>query len=136
MATVTRWIFDYGGSYQYFFPRNPDRFGGDTGWMYDPKLNLLDVIGANIPTIQIDGFSGAHRTVRFTAITGTMMRRLQDFFLRKSIIYNCRDHLYSTTAQFNCFISAMTTSIHPTSGDFPGSGEDTYDIELSLIKMG
>jgi hypothetical protein len=136
MTTVTRWIFDYGGSYQYSFPRNPDRLGGDSGWIFDPKFNVLEVLGANVPTIQTDGFNGAHRTIKFTAITGTMMRVLQDFFLRKQIISNCRDHLYSTTPQFSCFITSLVTTIHPTMGTFPGSGEDTYDVEMTLLKMG
>lgn len=133
MASVTRWVFDSGGAYQYNFPRNPDRAGGDSGWTFDPKMNLLSVLGANSPNIQIDGFNGAHRTVRFTAITGSMMRKLREFFIRQQIIYNCTDHLSN---EFDCFITSMNASFHPTTGTFPGSGEDTYDVEVQLIKMG
>lgn len=135
MATVTRWIFDNDGTYIYTFPRNPNRYGGDSGWQYEPRMSEMDVIGANQPSIQIDGFSGARRTIRFAAITGTMTRRLQDFFLRKEIIYDCRDHLYPTHLQFNCFIISFSQQVHPTTGNFPGSGEDTYDVEMTLVKM-
>jgi len=135
MVTVTRWKFDIGGSYEYNFPRNPNRYGGDSGWQYEPRMAEMEVIGSNQPYIQIDGFSGARRTIRFTAVTGTMARKLQDFFLRKAIIYNCRDHLYPTHAQFNCFIISFSQQVRPTTGSFPGSGEDTYDVEMTLTKM-
>jgi len=133
--SVTRWIFGYGTSTQYTFSRNPDRYGGDTGWLYEPKMTMFDIIGANAPAIQIDGFNGAQRVIKFTAITGTMTRTLQDFFLRKEIVNGCRDHLYPTHPAFSCFITNFVTSVHPTSGSFPGSGEDTYDVEITLIKM-
>jgi hypothetical protein len=132
---VTRWYFEYGGSYQYLFIRNPDRYGGDTGWVYEPRLSEMEIIGASQAFIQVDGFMGARRTIKFTAITGTMTRTLENFFLRKQIIYNCRDHLYPTHPQFNCFIMSFTQQAHPTSSDFPGSGEDTYDVEMTLVKM-
>jgi len=135
MAVVVRWKLDIGGSYEYEFSRNPNRYDGDSGWQYGPRMSEMEVIGSNQPHIQIDGFQGATRTIRFTAITGTMTRRLQDFFLRKAIIYNCRDHLYPTHAQFNCFIASFTQQVRPTTGSFPGSGEDTYDVEITLIKM-
>jgi len=135
MTAITRWFFDYGGGNQYSFPRNPDRNGGDTSWIYEPKLSTFDIVGANAPTFQIDGFSGARRVLKFTAITGTMTRALQDFFLRKEIISGCRDHLYPTHAEFSCFVISFNTTIHPTIGDFPGSGEDTYDVEMTIIKM-
>jgi len=133
MTSVTRWIFDNGGTYHYLFPRNPNRIAGDTGWRFNPKLNILDVLGANTPTIQVDGFSGAQRTIKFTAITGTMMRKLREFWLRQAVIYNCRDHLSS---EFDCFIVDFNAVFHPTTGSFPGSGEDTYDLEVTLLKMG
>ncbi len=132
---TTYWVFDYGGSYEYTFPRNPNRYGGDTGWTYEPRISQIEVIGSNQPHIQIDGFQGARRTLRFTAITGSMTRRLQDFFLRQATINGCRDHLYPTRAQFNCFVGSFTSQLHPTAGDFPGSGEDTYDVEINLVKM-
>ena len=135
MTAVTRWKFDIGGTYNYEFPRNPDRYGGDSGWGYEPRMSEMAVVGANQPYIQIDGFSGARRTVRFTAVTGTISRKLQDFFLRKEIIYNCRDHLYPTHAQFNCFVLSFIQTVRPTTGSFPGSGEDTYDVEMTLVKM-
>ena len=132
---VIRWKLDIGGSDEYEFPRNPDRYGGDSGWQYEPRMSEMEVIGSNQPRIQIDGFQGARRILRFTAITGTMTRKLQDFFLRRAIVYSCRDHLYPTHAQFNCFVTSFSQQIRPTMGDFPGSGEDTYDVEMVLVKM-
>ena len=133
--SVIYWRFDTDGTYDYIFPRNPDRYGGDTYWQYEPRMTELDIIGSNSPTIQVDGYRGARRVVKFTAVTGTMMRTLQNFFLRSSIINNCRDHLYSTTPQFNCFVASFVAALRPASGSFPGSGEDTYDVEMTLIKM-
>jgi hypothetical protein len=135
MTDVTRWVFDYGGANHYSFPRNPDRYGGDTYWIYEPRMTEIEVIGASLPSIQIDSFAGARRTVRFTAITGAMMRALQDFYFRAEIIENCRDHLYSTTPSFDCFIVGFNPTVHPTSGDFPGTGEDTWDLEMTLMRM-
>ena len=132
---VTRWIFDYGGTNQYNFPRNPNRHGGDTYWQYEPRLTELDIIGANSPTIQVDGFRGARRTIRFVAITGTMMRALEKFFHRNAVIANCRDHLYPTTPNFSCYVVAFSPNVHPTTGSFPGSTEDTWDLEISLVRM-
>lgn len=134
MATVIRWIFDYGGIYQYTFPRNPDRYGGDTFWNSEPRSNMVDIIGSNSPSVQIDGFR-SNRTIRFTAITGTMMRTLQQFFLRKLIVSGCRDHLYPTSPEFKCFIISFVPAIHPTIGSCPGSGEDTYDLEMAIVRM-
>ena len=135
MVTVTRWKFEVDRPLYYEFTRNPNRNGGDTGWVYAPRISELAVIGANSPAIQIDGYTG-RRTLRFTAITGNMTRKLQEFFLNKTTIERCRDHLYSTTAEFKCFIVSFTRVTHPTIGDFPGSGEDTYDVELTLVMMG
>ena len=132
--SVTRWIFNTGGSYHYEFPRNPDRGGGDTFWVSEPRLNEFSIIGSNSPNIQVDGVKST-RTLRFTAITGNMMRTLQQFFLRKEIITSCTDHLYPTSPEFSCFISSFTPTIHPTRGTFPGSYEDTYDLEMVLIRM-
>lgn len=132
---VTYWIFNYGLGGEYTFPRNPDRYGGDSMWVYEQRNNELDILGASLPTIQIDGFRGARRSLKFTAITGTMMRALQTFYLDKAEILNCRDHLYGTTAdQFNCFILEFSPSVHPTMGSFPGSGEDTYDLQMVLVR--
>lgn len=133
--TVQRWVFDTGGAYEYTFPRNPDRYGGDTFWRYEMRNNEVDIVGASLPTIQTDGFMGARRTLRFTAITGTMFRTLQDFYLRMQVVENCKDHLYGHYSSFNCFIESFVPAIHPTIGPFPGTGEDTYDLELTLIKM-
>lgn len=133
--TVTRWIFDYGGTYYYLFPRNPDRNGGDTYWVADSRSTEVDIIGSSLPYVQTDGFKGARRVVRFTAITGDMMRYLQDFYFRNTIISNCRDHLYPTTPQFSCYILSFSTTLHPTVGAFPGSGEDTWDLEMQLVRM-
>jgi len=130
MAAIIRWKFD-----EYTFPRNPNRDGGDSGWQSEPRMSEMEVIGSNQSYIQIDGFSGARRTIRFSAITGTMTRKLQDFFLRKEIIYNCRDHLYPTHPQFSCFVVSFSQQVRPTVGNFPGSGEDTYDVEVILVKM-
>lgn len=132
--SVTRWIFNTGGVNHYLFPRNPDRSGGDTFWVSEPRMSEFSIIGSNSPNIQIDGIR-AGRTIRFTAITGSMMRVLQQFFLRKEIISNCRDHLYPTSPEFSCFITSFTPTIHPTRGTFPGSGEDTYDLEMVLVRM-
>jgi len=88
-----------------------------------------------LPTIQFDGFNGARRTLRFTAITGSMMRTLETFYLKGAVVENCRDHLYPTTTTFKCFMESFTPSVHPTHGNFPGSGEDSYDLEMVLIKM-
>ena len=135
MADVVRWKFDTSGLHDYTFERNPDRAGGDTFWSRESRMSELDVIGGNIPTIQVDGFKGARRTIHFTAITGNMMRVLRDFYYRTEIIYNCSDHLYPTTSLFHCFITSFISTIHPTMGDFPGSGEDTYDVEMVLLRM-
>ena len=132
---VTRWKFDIGGSNDYEFTRNPDRGGGDTYWILEPRMNEFDIIGSNAPNIQIDGFR-SRRTLRWTAITGTMLRTLRNFFQRKTVITNCRDHLYPTSTQFNCFIVSFIPAFHPTTGEFPGSGEDTYDLEMIIIRMG
>ncbi len=136
MVAVVRWKFDVGGALYYEFARNPDRNGGDTGWVYAPRISEIVIIGANSPAIQIDGYTG-RRTLRFTAITGTMTRKLQEFFLSKATIESCRDHLYGATSpEFKCFIVSFTRVLHPTIGDFPGSGEDTWDVELTLVNMG
>ena len=97
-------------------------------------MGEFEIIGSNVPHIQVDGFT-ARRTLRFTAITGTMMRTLRNFFHRAQVINNCSDHLYNTTQQFSCFIVAFTPTIHPTIGNFPGSGEDTYDLEMAIVQM-
>jgi len=132
--SVIRWVFDYGGTYHYEFPRNPNRFGGDTFWVSEPRSAEFNIIGSNAPSIQIDGFRSS-RSLHFTAVTGNMMRTLQQFFLRKEIIQSCRDHLYPTSSEFSCFIISFTPTIHPTIGDCPGSGEDTYDFEMVIIRM-
>ena len=132
---VTRWIFDEGGANEYIFPRNPDRNGGDSFWKYEMRGNEVDIVGASIPTIQVDGFRGARRVLRFTAITGDMMRALQRFYLDARLIENCKDHLYGTTSAFHCFMDNFTPNIHPTNGSFPGSAEDTWDLEISLVRM-
>lgn len=133
--SVIRWIFESGGINEYVFPRNPNRGGGDSYWSFTPKMSEAEIIGANITHIQVDGFAGARRSILFTAITGTMMRTLQNFYLRGEIVYNCTDHLYPTTPMFDCFILSFTSTFHPTVGTFPGSGEDTYDVEMELIRM-
>lgn len=133
--SVIRWRFDIGGTYDYTFPRNPNRYGGDSFWRHDVRMSEVDVIGANTTTIQVDGFRGAKRDISFTAITGSMMRTLQNFYLRTAVIPSCTDHLYPTTPMFDCFITSFTAAIRPTMGNFPGSEEDTYDIEMTLIRM-
>ena len=137
MSTVIRWRLDISGTYDYLFPRNPDRSGGDTYWSRDIRMSELDIIGGNTPIIQVDGFKGATRNIRFTAITGTMMRILRDFYYREQIIENCTDHLYPITPSFNCFITSFISTVHPTieGSNFPGSGEDTYDVEMTLLRM-
>lgn len=133
--TVTRWIFDTGGTNQYIFERNPDRNGGDSYWVYAPRMSEVEIIGAKLPSVQTDGFSGAKRTIRFTSITGAMLRTLQDFYLRNETIDNCTDHLYNTTPNFSCLITSFTPMIHPSNGNFPGSGEDTWDLEMTLLRL-
>lgn len=133
---VQRWVFDSGGPNEYLFPRNPDRNGGDTYWHYEMRNVEIDIVGASLPTMQVDGFRGARRTLRFTAITGTMMRTLQKFYLSAATVENCKDHLYGITSAFNCFIESFTPEIHATAGDFPGSAEDTWDLEVVLVRMG
>lgn len=133
--TVQRWVFDEGGPNEYTFPRNPDRYGGDTFWRYELRGNEVDIIGASLPTIQADGFRGARRVVSFTAITGTMMRTLQRFYLNMEVIENCKDHLYGSTIAFNCFIEGFVPAIHPVAGNFPGTTEDTWDLEMTLVRM-
>jgi hypothetical protein len=133
---VTRWVFDTGGTNQYTFERNPDRNGGDSYWVYSPRLTEVEIIGASLPSIQVDGFSGAKRTIRFTSISGTMFRTLQDFYFRNQTILNCSDHLTGTTPNFNCYITSFNPNIHPSIGNFPGSGEDTWDLEMTLLRMG
>lgn len=135
MVDVVRWYFDYGGINQYWFPRNPDRYGGDGGWAYEARSSVLNVIGSVSPQIQIDGFI-ARRQLKFTAITGNMKRSLENFYFKQEVIHGCRDHLYGVDLLgFSCFITAFTPTIHPTIGDFPGSGEDTWDLEMELIRM-
>lgn len=134
--SVTRWIFEYGGYYEYGFERNPDRRGGDTGWNYPVRGAEINILGANLTSYQIDGFSGGKRKLKFTAITGTMKRELEGFYLRGAIISNCSDHLYSIYGDnFSCFITEFFPTIHPTIGDFPGSGEDSWDLNMSLLRM-
>lgn len=133
--SVIRWIFDFGGASPYTFTRNPDRSAGDSYWVYEQRGQELDVIGASLPTYQIDGFKGAIRSLRFTAITGSMMRTLQTYYLNAAVIPNCRDHLYPTSPEFNCIIIEFTPTIHPAYGSFPGSGEDTYDLDMALMRI-
>jgi len=132
---VTRWFFDVGGGSEYEFPRNPDRYGGDTFWVYESVSTEIDMVNANLPSIQLLGFRGSRRILRFTAITGTMLRKLQDFYLANVAIENCRDHLYPTSPEFDCVIEGFVPTVHPSSGNFPGSGEDTYDLEITLVKI-
>jgi hypothetical protein len=127
---VTRWNFG-----EYMFSRNPDRNGGDTYWIYEQKLSEVDVIGSNTTRLQLDGFKGARRTLRFTAITGDMMRTLQFYYMAGETIPYCRDHLYPQTDFFTCYILSFSSTPHPTIGGFPGSGEDTWDVEMTLLKM-
>lgn len=134
MAT-TYWIFDEGGDTEYTFERNPDRYGGDTYWRYQVRANEVSIVGSSSPSIQVDGFNGARRTIRFTAITGNMFRTLEAFWLNMEIIPNCKDHLYDTTPSFACFIESFIPTIHPTIGDFPGSTEDTWDLEMTIIRI-
>ena len=133
--SIIRWVFESGGVDEYVFPRNPNRFGGDSYWRFQPKMSEAEIVGANITHIQIDGFAGARRTISFTAITGSMVRTLQNFYLRSDTIHNCTDHLYPTTPMFDCFIASFTAVFRPVMGVFPGSGEDTYDVEMELIRM-
>jgi hypothetical protein len=130
--TVTYWKFDVGGTYSYTFPRNPDRNGGDSYWVREIRMSELSVIGSSKPYIQVDGFNAARRNIKFTAITGTMMRTLQTFYSRYQPIYNCLDHLGNG---FNCMIVNFNSTIHPTIGTFPGSGEDTYDLDMTLLRL-
>lgn len=134
--TVIRWKFDYGGTYEYSFPRNPDRYGGDSYWQRETRISEWSVINASRPNIQIDSFAGARRTLRFTSITGDMLRTLEGFYLRRQIIRNCTDHFVGTFySYFNCLIVEFTQSINPSTGSFPGSGEDTWDLEMVIIKV-
>ena len=143
-SSYNYWVFE-----SYTFQRNPDRVGGDTGWITNAKMNTVEIIGASKTRIQLDGFTSATRKLRFTAIPGSMMRKLQYFFLRGTTITTCVDHLYvenqgySGTSVFNCVITEFTMQIHPTSGNFPladtdvsyGSKEDTYDVDMTILRV-
>lgn len=137
MSSVIYWVFDYNGTNHYQFPRNPDRYGGDTYWSYEMRYSEMDVIGSATPTVQYGGFRGATRTIRFTAITGSMMRTLQKFYMRGSTVSHCRDHLYESevSPEFSCLVIDFRPEIHPTMGNFPGSGEDTFDLEMTLMRV-
>jgi hypothetical protein len=124
--TVTRWKFDYGGTREYYFPRNPDRYGGDSYWQKEPRMSELDIVGASQSNIQIDGFRSGKRTLRFTSISGQMMRKLQDFYSAKLAISNCYDHLSN---KFNCMIIEFVSVLHPSL-----STEDLWDLEMILIR--
>ena len=63
------------------------------------------------------------------------MRTLQKFYLNMEVIENCKDHLYGLTMPFNCFIESFIPVLHPTAGNFPGTAEDTWDLEMTLVKM-
>ena len=137
--SVQRWTLKHHTSSEvpYTFPRNPDREGGDSYWSRQIRLNEVDLVGSSIPIIQVDGFRGARRSLKFTAIPGSMMRKLQDFYLSSSLL-DGTDHLFGTSQDnttFVCFIESFTPNLHPTIGNFPGSLEDTWDVSISLIKM-
>jgi hypothetical protein len=133
---ITRWIFNYGLANQYNFTRNPDRAGGDSFWNFNMRSNEVAVIGSSTPIFHVDGYDGGRRTLKFTAITGDMLRTLQQFYLAGQVLTNCRDHLYPTTLSFSCLIVSFTPAIHPSYGTFPGSNEDTWDLEMVLVAMG
>lgn len=137
MTTVIRWIFDFGGTYEYLFPRNPDRYGGDSYWQREARISEWNVINSSRPNIQIDAFAGARRTLHFTSITGTMLRTLEGFYMRSQTIMNCRDHFFlSFFSSFNCLIVGFSPTINPSFSNFPGSGEDTWDLEMIIVKVG
>lgn len=127
---VTRWKLDVNGSYFYEIIQNPNRQGGDSGWKNPLRSTEVNILGANESNLQLDGVSGAKRTLTFTSVPGTMKRTLEDFFLRQAKISNCRDHLYPTTAQFNCYILEFTPNIRPSLFD-----EDRWDLTIVLMKV-
>ncbi len=145
--SVTRWIFECGLYYEYIFERNPDRNGGDSFWQADMRYSEIDILGSALPTVHLNGFKGARRTLKFTAITGNMMRTLQDFYRRSQMIRNCMDHTGSPDFftpglitsygdhYFSCVIISFLPTYHPTYGSFPGTGEDTWDLEFTIIKV-
>ena len=128
--SVTRWVFDVGGSFQYTFAQNPDRSGGDSFWEFPLRSAEVEVLGSDQARLQLDGVNGAKRQLSFTGISGSMMRTLQDFYLRKAQINNCRDHLYSTTPQFNCYILSFKPTIRPSLFN-----EDFWALQMVLIKI-
>ncbi len=136
MSTTTRWVFEAGNSSkEYVFPRNPNRYGGDSYWEYDLRMSELDIIGSSQSNIQIDGIRSGKRTLRFTFISGTMYRKLQDFYKSGLQINNCKDHLWTSTGvggttTFKCVIVGFSGNIHPSLGD-----EDNYDLEMVLLRV-
>jgi hypothetical protein len=135
MTTVTRWVLDEGGDNEYTFPRNPDRSGGDTWWNTELRYTEVNPIGSNLPTVLVDGFNGGARTIKFTAIPGVMMRKLKEFYDRKDIIQNCKDHLYPTTKVFSCVFVDFKASFRPVISGFPGTYEDTWNVEVTMIRV-
>jgi hypothetical protein len=135
MSAVIRWVLDDGGDNEYTFPRNPDRDGGDTWWHKELRFSEINPIGSELPTLYTDGFNGAVRTIKFSVIPGSMMRTLQEFYHRREIIQNCRDHLYPTTTIFSCVMIDFKSYFRPVYGNFPGSYEDTWDVEITLMRM-
>jgi hypothetical protein len=137
-------MFDKGGEYVYIFERNPDRHGGDTGWKYILRYSQFNPIGGSFPNIHSDGFNGAIRTLRFTAVSGIMKRKLEAFYRRRAVINGCRDHLHGTfdetetrvTDMFSVFITDFSASPHPVNANsFPYTGEDTWDIEMTMMRV-
>lgn len=130
---VIRWHFDSGGDNYYLFPRNPDRNGGDTFWQQKMRMKEFNVIGSTSPSLHITGFNGATRQLKFSAITGDMMRTLEAFYYRGNIIYNCRDHFEYT---FDCVITQFQPRVRPVMpGSTAGDGEDTYDLNMTIMRM-
>ena len=135
MSDVVRWILDYGGQHEYRFPRNPDKPGGDTYWKRELRGTEINVLGSNLPMYFVDGFNGAKRDLHFSAIKGSMMRVLEQFYFRQAVIENCTDHLYPTTTKFSCMIIDFHARFRPVHGTFPGSYEDTWDLDMTLLRM-
>jgi len=129
--SVTYWIFSEGNADEYTFTRNPDRVGGDSGWVYEMRMTELDIINSSIPTVNVSGFRGGVRNIKYTAITGTMKRTLEDFYRAGTEITNCKDHLYATTGDvFSCIIASFASNLRPLL-----TAEDTWNVQMTLLRM-
>jgi len=135
---VNRWVLG-----DYTFVRNPDRAGGDTYWVRSLRHEQINFVGSTVPSVQIGGFDGATRVLKFTAIAGSMMRELETLYYARNIIDTCWDHLYypgdpgsSVTEPFQCLIIDFSAVFRPVLATASvGDGEDSWDVTMTILKM-